>query len=122
VQGKDLCESCAKLPQAETKQGKREHDSVDLEYGRVRWLNFRSFILHRRPLCQKINKGIRCTRPARIVHHLISPRTRPDLFVDEKNVIALCELDHPPTEGTPNWVAGRDWEDDSFVTGPPMVA
>jgi len=110
VQGQNLCEACAKLPANQLGQNKRVHDDVDRMYAQVRWLTFREFIIHQRPICQKINKGIRCTNPAKIVHHLISPRRRPDLFTTASNVVALCQLDHPPTEGTPDWRAGVHYE------------
>jgi hypothetical protein len=108
-QGKDLCADCAKLPKAATSQSTRVHDEVDLLYGRVRWLTFREFILHRRPMCQRLVKGAECRNPARIVHHLISPRVDMSKFVDADNVLALCEMCHTPEEGTPHWRAGIDY-------------
>lgn len=97
----------------------RVHDAVDLMYGRVRWINFREFILHRRPMCQRLVKGEPCRNPARIVHHLISPRSDISKFTDPNNVLALCETCHTPEEGTPHWQPGVDY----FVvpTAPPMV-
>lgn len=79
------------------------HDAVAKMYGTVRWTRFRTVLLAQNPICSRIIKGVQCTRPSRIGHHLISPRVRPDLFVEATNVIALCEHCHPTDEGTPLW-------------------
>jgi hypothetical protein len=38
--------------------------------------------------------GIQCHRRANAVHHLKSPRTNPELFVEPTNVKALCKKCH----------------------------
>jgi hypothetical protein len=91
-----------------------KHDPVSKMYGRVRWTRFRTVLLAQNPLCQKINRGIRCTRPSCIGHHLQSPRVRPDLFTDHKNVIAVCEFCHGPEEGTPWYRVGVDYVPTEF--------
>jgi hypothetical protein len=78
--------------------------------------------LARNSICQKIQRdGQQCRNGASIVHHLISPRARPDLFLDVHNVVALCAACHPGGEcGTPDWVSGRDYV--SSVISAPTVA
>jgi hypothetical protein len=41
-------------------------------------------------------------------------------FVDPANVLALCETCHTPEEGTPHWIAGRDYSVEP--NPPPMIA
>lgn len=54
-------------------------------------------------ICQRVVNGHRCETPTKIFHHLISPKVRPDLMYDYRNVIGLCQPHHPPDEGTPHW-------------------
>lgn len=92
-----------------------KHDSVAHMYGRVRWINFRKILLAQNPLCTRIlRSGFQCSRPSCIGHHLWSPRVRPDLFTDQRNVIALCEYCHPPDEGTPWFREGVDYVKNVF--------
>lgn len=109
MQGKDLCEACAKLPQASTNESTRVHDEIDLWYGRIRWIRFRDSVLARRPICQRIVKSEPCHNAATLVHHLQSPRMHPDLFTDWDNVLALCESCHTPEAGTPHWRRDVDY-------------
>jgi hypothetical protein len=89
---------------------RRKHDEVSKRYTREPWTSFRRMMLGRNPMCQRIQKdGEQCRQPARVVHHLWSPRVRPDLFVDPKNIVCLCFNDHPPDEGTPWWRAGVEY-------------
>jgi len=87
-------------------------DAVDRMYHHARWLVFRKWILAGRPICQRIDKGIRCTKASTLVHHLWSPRQRPDLFTSERHVLALCAWCHTDEEGTPHWRAGHEYEDE----------
>lgn len=101
---------CSKHAEAAAREDERIRDEVDKRYGRAPWPSFRKMMLAQNPLCQRIQKdGSQCHAPARICHHLISPRERPDLFVDPKNVVCLCENDHPPSEGTPLWREGKEY-------------
>lgn len=93
---------------------KRIMTEVDGMYKRVRWLNFRRWIMWQNPICQKIERGRQCNNPATLVHHLWSPKVRPDLFIEPTNVICLCSHCHPPDEGTPFWRAGREFVATAF--------
>lgn len=79
-------------------------------YATVRWLTFRSMMLARRPICQRLIHGVRCTNPSRVIHHLFSPRTHPQFFIDPDRVLALCPTCHTPEAGTPNWRPGFEYE------------
>jgi hypothetical protein len=85
------------------------NDPVTRLYGQNRWLDFRRMMLSENYMCQRINAGVQCQRLATLAHHLISPRQRPDLFVDPLNVVALCAGCHPTSEGTPLWRCGVEY-------------
>jgi len=87
----------------------RRHDEIGRMYSTARWINFRAWILRHRPLCQRIEGGVVCLKQGKILHHIFSPRVRPDLFVDPANVVVLCLHCHPPDEGTPWWKPGVDY-------------
>jgi hypothetical protein len=88
----------------------RRNDPVSKMYHTPEWPAFRIFIFNRNQICQRIGSdGMQCRFPSTILHHLISPRVKPELFLDPHNVVALCEHCHPPDEGTPDWIAGRDF-------------
>jgi hypothetical protein len=103
---------CEKHQRADQRTFTRTRDEVDRMYGRVRWFVFRKWILAGRPICQRINKGVRCTNAATLVHHIYSPRTHPWFFTSERHVLALCSCCHTPEEGTPHWRPGHEYEDE----------
>jgi hypothetical protein len=92
----------------------RADDETRKLYATARWLTFRMWLIGQNPICQKINHWVRCTRPSRLVHHIHSPRLRPDLFTSAENCICLCFDCHTPEAGTPSWVAGVDFEPTTF--------
>jgi hypothetical protein len=110
VQGSPYCEKHTAQPPPGRHAG-RTSDEVDKLYGRAAWRKvFRPWFLGRHPLCQRLIKGERCREMATTIHHLVSPRVRPDLMLTASNCVALCANDHPGGEaGTPLWVAGRDF-------------
>lgn len=106
VRGSVFCEKHAKEPP----ESQRVRGETDKMYGTVRWFRFRGWLLTQNPMCQKLTKGQPCRNPAHVVHHLISPRVRPDLFIDPPNTVCLCDHCHPGgTEGTPWWRPGVDY-------------
>lgn len=106
---------CEQHQQASARGDKRVRDDVDKRYTRAPWPSFRLTMLGQNPICQRLDRrGEQCNSPARLVHHLLSPRVRPDLFVEPSNVVCLCEHCHPSDEGTPGWVEGRDYVKNSF--------
>lgn len=71
-------------------------------YLSVAWrVRFRACFLAHNVICQRLHNGVRCNRPVEILHHIISPRKRPDLFFTPSNVVGVCRQDHPITEGEP---------------------
>ena len=113
VRGSRFCEAHQENNSVLEARRNRPRDAIDRLYGTIRWLRFRDLILRHRPICQKLVRGQQCSNPARIIHHLISPRVDISKFVDPKNVLALCETCHTPEEGTPHWRAGVDYVDSS---------
>jgi hypothetical protein len=114
---------CAKHEQSNSfsaeRNFERKNDAVTRMYWREPWPTFRKMLLAHNPLCQRINRGVQCTEPATLVHHLVSPRVRPDLFVVVSNVVALCAACHPTSEGTTWWREGvefvrTEWKLPSF--------
>jgi len=99
----------------------RRDDPINKMYETRAWEAFRLHVLNRNPLCQRIGTdGMQCRYPATLIHHLISPRVDVNKFMDPQNVVALCAACHPPSEGTPDWVAGRDFVES--VIAAPTVA
>lgn len=88
----------------------RRDDPINKLYHTPEWPAFRWHVLNRNQICQRIGPdSMQCRNAAKILHHLISPRKRPDLMFDPHNVVAVCENCHPPDEGTPDWIEGRDY-------------
>ena len=113
--GSVFCKEHAANHAAFAEEHKRQHDEVDLEYGRIRWLRCRQVMLAQNPICQRIVKGgAQCTHAAVLVHHIWSPKVRPDLFIEPSNLVALCSTCHDNSEGTPWWTAGKDYVPTEF--------
>lgn len=114
--GKGFCaEHVSSNSFADARNFQQRHDAVSKRYGREPWPSFRRVMLGQNPICQAIHKdGKQCTAPSKVVHHLWSPRVRPDLFVDPKNVVCVCVNDHPPDEGTPWWRPSVDYVPTEF--------
>jgi hypothetical protein len=92
------------------KERYRKNDAVNRMYktGRLgrAWMWTSRLVRSANPICQKIVNGEQCTNPSTLVHHLQSPRSRPELFLSVKNLVALCDSCHVPDDGTPEWVEG----------------
>jgi hypothetical protein len=96
---------------------RRENDPIWREmYETARWRHFRKWLINQNVICQRIIGGVQCTNPSYLVHHILSPRVRPDLFTDPTNTVCLCGSGcHPNTESTPDWIAGRDYVKTEFA-------
>jgi len=77
----------------------KRSDPVWMMYQTPRWKVFRQWFLRLNPQCQRIIDGMRCEQIADTVHHLLSPRQRPELFLDADNVKAVCREHHHHGEG-----------------------
>jgi hypothetical protein len=62
-------------------------------------------------MCARIQRdGGRCKNPATVVHHLVSPKDAPSLFLVVANVVPVCSGCHPAGEcGTPEWKPNADY-------------
>jgi len=88
---------------------RRENDPVWELYG-YRWECFKKALRAQGWVqCQRIINGVRCYNMADIYHHIWSPRQRPDLMYVPANVCGVCRDHHPTTEGSPEWVANKDY-------------
>jgi hypothetical protein len=88
----------------------RAKDPNDRLYHCARWHRLRRMILEQNFCCQRLHGFVQCMNLASVVHHLISPRKRPDLMYEVTNLAALCSDCHPGGErGTPDWKEGRDF-------------
>jgi len=86
-----------------------ENDPVWALYG-YRWTLLKKAIRAQGYVqCQRIINGVQCWNMAEIYHHIWSPRVRPDLAYEPLNVCGVCRDHHPSSEGTPEWVAGKDY-------------
>lgn len=110
VRGSVYCEAHIKdNTRARKDAWRKANDPVRKLYQCVRWFTFRGAMLQNNPVCQRLWEGEQCRHPATLVHHLRSPKERPDLFIVPSNCVALCEHCHPTTEGTPTWREGVDY-------------
>lgn len=82
---------------------KRKADPVWSLYNRDQWRRrFRdAFFGHGNVICQRIVDGERCRHAVEILHHIFSPKKRPDLMYTPSNVVGVCRQHHPITEGEP---------------------
>lgn len=98
------------MPMRLTEEIKRNvaHGEVDTLYKTSEWQQLREHILSRdHHECQRCNgrndlgkpiKTIRLTR-ANTVHHIQEVRDRPDLMMEESNLISLCHECHDIVHG-----------------------
>lgn len=87
-------------------------DETDALYRLTVWrgkYGFRKSIIQQNAQCQRLVDGKQCHNLSTTVHHLISPRTRPDLFLVASNNVAVCTPHHPINTDTPEWVEGVDF-------------
>jgi hypothetical protein len=96
--GERYCPKHATKNKERVNEGRR-NDEVRKLYKRSFWLRFQAWFLRHHPVCQRVIDGIRCLQPAKVVHHVMSPRDRPDLFLDEDNCRAVCLAHHHGGQG-----------------------
>ncbi len=78
----------------------RKKDPVWRLYNSVAWTKrFRPAFEASNPTCQRIENERVCGRPMEMLHHLLSPRVRPDLFFAWTNIVSVCRQHHPVTAG-----------------------
>lgn len=78
-----------------------KHDPIWRLYNCAAWFRFRKvFIDIGNSVCQRIDNGVQCRMPVKILHHIISPRKGGAMY-SWTNVVGVCEHHHPNTEGEP---------------------
>lgn len=97
VQGTSYCELHKDAQKEERKIYDHFRNSTDETrkfYNSALWKHFRDGILAKNIICQVIENNARCTTPANLVHHLISPRDNWELRIADSNVVAVCPKHH----------------------------
>lgn len=86
-------------------------DPIRRRYFSRGYHKFRAVMLSYNPLCQRLIGGVVCSRAATVLHHVVDPSIREDLFLTPSNAICLCAKHHPAgVKGNPeHWVEGRDF-------------
>jgi len=94
------CPNCAKDRGKQTYQDRNITDPHHQRYQTVEWHRTSKMFKDQNPICLAIEEnGQQCRRPAQLVHHRIAAKERPDLFLDPKNLCALCSAHHGHTPG-----------------------
>ncbi len=102
------CKECAKPVDAANDRFRKD-DPIRQLYllARYGWRKFANHMLACNPVCQAMERhpqtfeNVQCRDAATDVHHLVSPRTRRDLFKVPSNVVCLCKRHHHKSEGEP---------------------
>lgn len=78
---------------------RKTQDPIWRLYNCSAWKRFREVFMAFNPLCQRIVEDGRtqCRYPATVLHHILSPRVRPDLMYRFDNVRGVCSMHHDPT-------------------------
>jgi len=59
------------------------------------WERFRQLLFAQgNVICQRVVDGRRCTRPVHAFHHILERESYPDLALDWRNVVGVCESHH----------------------------
>jgi hypothetical protein len=88
----------------------RNREAIRGMYKRARWMNLAAWLRRRNAQCQRLRAGVQCWHPSEVVHHLIAPQDRLDLFYTPSNLVCLCNECHPASrQGTPEWRCGIDF-------------
>src|SRR5882672_1802287 len=87
----------AKLPTSSVPRAKSkwsDDPAIRAYYKTAEWQRVRKLCLTFNPVCQLIENGEQCHEPARIAHHLISPRVNPSKVYDWQNIVMVCDAHH----------------------------
>ena len=111
----------ASRARAQRDRARKAGDKIWKLYNCVAWKRFReSCAAAGNAICQRIVDGQQCRQPIEMWHHIISPRSRPDLMYSYGNIVGVCRQHHPVTKGEPSENLGRIT--DLYVpTKPPMI-
>lgn len=110
-----FCPTHEKKNHTHAYDAQRAEDPIRQRYNSTAWRRFTVLIKAHNPICQRIEynpltgKEEQCREPASEVHHLVSPRERPDLFTVASNVVAICKRHHHKGEGEPGGARGQKY-------------
>jgi hypothetical protein len=105
--GATTCDECKKKT-AQSTADRRDDDATRKRYNSAAWRRFRAAILAHNVICQAYVEhpttqlAEQCHAPATEIHHLKSPRTRPDKMFTVSNVVVLCKAHHHKGQGEPD--------------------
>jgi 5-methylcytosine-specific restriction endonuclease McrA len=97
----------------------RNDDKWHKFYHSKPWFDFRATVIMQNPICMRLfAPGQQCREPAKVVHHLISPRQVAGMALAPQNVVATCSGCH--AGGKPGELQGRcyvptKWFGEQFV-------
>jgi hypothetical protein len=96
------CPKCAEQWGKDEYKNRGIYDPLHEMYQRPGWKRLSKAFKQQNPMCLFIEAdGVQCRYPATLVHHRIAAKERPDLFLDPKNLCALCDHHHGHTAGDP---------------------
>jgi 5-methylcytosine-specific restriction endonuclease McrA len=94
------CEEHAKERGKQVYQDRRNSDPDHERYQRPEWKKLSKNFKNQNPICLAIEaNGQQCRYKSDVVHHRIAAKERPDLFLEPKNLAALCSAHHGHTPG-----------------------
>jgi hypothetical protein len=96
------CSNCAEDHGRSEYQNRTITDPFHAMYQRPEWKRLSKAFKRQNPMCLFLDAyGVNCRYPSTLVHHRIAAKERPDLFLDPKNLCALCDHHHGHTAGDP---------------------
>jgi hypothetical protein len=94
------CDEHQKEHEKQLYQDRNVTDPFHAQYQTVQWHRLSKSFKAQNPLCLFIEEnGVQCRYKSDLVHHRIAAKERPDLFLDPKNLAALCNHHHGHTSG-----------------------
>lgn len=126
------CPACAKATGQQNYQDRNVSDPFHKQYQTPAWRKLSDAFRRQNPICLFLEAdGAQCRWPATLVHHRIAAKVRPDLFLDPKNLCALCDHHHGHTSGDPtgakfvpavytlSMLPGQNLAEPSYSVAPP---
>ena len=92
--GQPHCDSC------QARRPKETRYPQDKRYNTAVWRQTSQNVRRYNPICQLLDDtGKQCTNKSDVVHHLRDPKDAPELFLDWKNLVAICTEHHGHMQG-----------------------
>lgn len=126
------CEEHAKQHGQQQYQDRNVTDPFHAMYQTPHWKRLSKSFRAQNPMCLFLElDGKQCRYASDLVHHRIAAKDRPDLFLDPKNLAALCDHHHGHTAGDPagvkyaparyyvSYLPGQNLAEPSYSVVPP---